>query len=161
MAEMQKQLDRWGDQTHPNGTSEEHREQCDAARVECDRADKDGGVTWLHILNEEFLEAASEENEENLVKELVQVMAVCGSWLKDIRQKRHPLQWYEITSGMTATVSSGLNHDGDVTGTVGFIDEVKLHLFDRTKPSVMHVYNQDDIALLVLEDGRRYRHESE
>lgn len=88
VTEMRAQLKRWGRQSHPNGTSEEHREACDLARARCDEADRNGVVTWLHILNEEFLEAASEEDEHRLEKELIQVMAVCGSWLRDLREKR-------------------------------------------------------------------------
>jgi hypothetical protein len=164
VAEMRRQLKRWGRQSHPNGTSADHREACDRARAECDEADRNGGVTWLHILNEEFLEAASEVDEHRLEAELIQVMAVCGSWLRDLREKRRALEprepWRRVGAGDRVTVDSGLNDGTPVTGTALFVNELLLILKpddEDGRSRAQRTYQWEDVAELTVHRGRDYR----
>jgi len=158
--EMRRQLERWGKQSYPPGTSEVYREACDLARAECDQAERDGRLTWFHILKEEFFEVASEEDDRRLEKELIQVMAVCGSWLRDLREKRgHRGARVGVRSGDRVTVDSGLNHDGPVTGTAEFVDEVTLHVRDEVKKGLLHVYAWEDVANLTVTRGREHQDE--
>jgi hypothetical protein len=58
-AERQRQIAKFGDQHHPDGT-------------------------WMHVLIEEVFEALAEEDPAKLRAELVQVAAVCAAWITDI-----------------------------------------------------------------------------
>jgi hypothetical protein len=49
---------------------------------------KRGKINWYAILLEEVVEVAGAKNEEELEKELIQVMAVSAAWLQNIRQRR-------------------------------------------------------------------------
>jgi hypothetical protein len=68
--ERQRQDSKWGEQNHPD-------------------------ALWLAILAEEFGEAAKEANEthfrakapDELVKELIQCMAVCKAWMECIERR--------------------------------------------------------------------------
>jgi hypothetical protein len=44
-----------------------------------------GAPTWLHLVLEEFAEAAMEEDPTRLEEELTQVAALCVSWVEQIR----------------------------------------------------------------------------
>ena len=53
-------------------------------------------VTWLDILLEEFSEAAMERDPKRLDEELIQVAAVCVSWvekLRDPESSANPIEW--------------------------------------------------------------------
>lgn len=85
LEERIRQDKKWGEQNHPNGTSIAlFKEKCDALREACDQAHKDGTLTWMHILFEEFYEAMAEEDPSALRKELIQVSAVAGGWIEAI-----------------------------------------------------------------------------
>ena len=69
---------RWADGTWNGGMNLVKREQ---ATNSCDRADREGCLTFAHILEEEFWEAMCEEDKVKLRAELVQCAAVCFRWL--------------------------------------------------------------------------------
>lgn len=84
-AERQRQLAKFGDQHHPDGTGD--RRWADAANVvrgEVDDAARAGLTTWNGILREELFEVLAEEDPVRLHTELVQVAAVCAAWIADI-----------------------------------------------------------------------------
>ena len=83
LKEVDRQLSIWGEQHHPDGTSLSFTERARGARMECQRADKEGGVTWQHILTEEYFEAMAETDWPALRTELIQCAAVIISWVRD------------------------------------------------------------------------------
>lgn len=104
VAERQRQDEKWGaDRTFPDApvvsdmmvTQAELEE--DLAREACDDAGNEDRQTWLHILNEELAEvqvaaliaarAPDPDAAEGLRDELVQVAAVCVSWIEDIDRR--------------------------------------------------------------------------
>lgn len=83
--ERSNQVERWGDQTFPDGTgSPAFRAMADSARKACDRADQEKTTTWLHVAREEFWEAMAERDPAKLRAELVQLIAVGVAWIEDI-----------------------------------------------------------------------------
>ena len=74
-------------QSHPNGTGDSFTTLANWSRRQCDQAFKKGELTWLHILREEFYEAAAEEDPAKLRAELIQVMSVARHWISDIDAK--------------------------------------------------------------------------
>ncbi|MFD7705617.1 NUDIX hydrolase [Streptomyces sp. NPDC059786] len=84
-AERQRQLAKWGEQHHPDGTGQ-YPETIDAdvARMACQNAAEGGYLDWLHILREEVAEALAESDPARLRTELVQVAAVCSAWIADL-----------------------------------------------------------------------------
>lgn len=86
--ERQRQLNKWGLQTRPSGTSAMlWKERELLAKRDYEEALEAGELTWLHILREEVYEAFAEEDPAKLEVELEQVMAVAASWLQDMRLK--------------------------------------------------------------------------
>ncbi|MEU3260985.1 hypothetical protein ABZ694_24885 [Streptomyces albidoflavus] len=84
-AERQRQIARFGDQHHPDGTgSATDKERADAARRHCDHTTRTGQLTWNDILTEEVQEALAESDPTLLRTELVQVAAVALAWISDI-----------------------------------------------------------------------------
>ncbi|WP_221933227.1 hypothetical protein [Streptomyces albidoflavus] len=84
-AERQRQLARFGDQHHPDGTAiTEDRERADRARHLCDSMTRLGLLTWRDILHEEVQEAFAESDPTLLRTELVQVAAVALAWISDL-----------------------------------------------------------------------------
>jgi protein involved in temperature-dependent protein secretion len=84
-AERQRQIAKFGDQHHPDGTgSPAQRTAASLARTECQRAFAHGYGAWVDVLTEEFREALAEEDPALLRAELVQVAAVCSAWIADI-----------------------------------------------------------------------------
>lgn len=88
MAERVRQLDLWGEQNHPDGTSLGNQEIADAARDSCEAAFCNDRGTWFDILLEEVMEASAEEDEDALYVELIQVAAVAESWADAIRRRQ-------------------------------------------------------------------------
>jgi hypothetical protein len=86
-AERARQLDKWGDQRHPDGTNLDNSGWRDHARKICQQAAAEGRVTWAHILQEEFVEALAEVEPEPLRAELIQIAAVCAAWIYDIDRR--------------------------------------------------------------------------
>jgi len=68
----------WPDGTRNGGMWLVMREQATNA---CDRATREGRVTFAHILEEEFYEALCEEDKTALRTEIIQVAAVCCRWM--------------------------------------------------------------------------------
>lgn len=87
-AERGRQLAKFGDQRHPDGTGQ-HPEQIDAdvARMACQSAAEGGYLDWLHILREEVAEAFAESDRARLRVELIQVAAVCAAWVSDLDRR--------------------------------------------------------------------------
>lgn len=81
--ERRNQLAKWGEQSHPDGTSAEFAADAIAARKLCEAAAALDRLTWLHILLEEVAEAAAETEWPELRAELVQVAAVAAAWIED------------------------------------------------------------------------------
>jgi len=89
--ERKRQDEKWGEQNHPNWTSDlsgafligDHEE----AKNTCDSSFKRGCGSYAHILLEEFQEAMNEaimQNNEDLRTELIQVAAVAVAWVEKI-----------------------------------------------------------------------------
>ncbi|MFE6426770.1 hypothetical protein ACFVOB_15030 [Streptomyces rochei] len=84
-AERQRQLAKFGDQHHPDGTGYEGSEgHADFWRKRCEDAFADEEGTWGHVLLEEVFEAMAEADPVRLRAELVQVAAVCAGWIADL-----------------------------------------------------------------------------
>lgn len=83
--EMGNQIEKWGEQHHPDGTGgETARREADVAKALTDSNAQFGKLTWKDILNEEVKEAFAETNRLPLRAELIQVAAVALSWARDI-----------------------------------------------------------------------------
>lgn len=81
-AERQRQLAKFGDQNHPDGTGNKgQQEDADRARQWCEAAFGSGYGTWADILDEEVAEAKAERDPAKLRAELLQVAAVCAAWI--------------------------------------------------------------------------------
>jgi hypothetical protein len=85
--ERDRQIRKWGDQRHPDGTSSEFTADANFYRASCDDHAREGVLTWSDILLEEVWEALSETEPAKLESELVQVGAVVLAWLEDIRRR--------------------------------------------------------------------------
>lgn len=48
----------------------------------------DGGVTWMHLVREEIAESFAESDPDRLEEELLQVAALCVSWVETIQKRR-------------------------------------------------------------------------
>lgn len=88
-AERTRQHAKWGEQGHPDGTSNDRR-AAEAYRRLCQLAAEQGKVTWKLILEEEVQEAFAETDPVRLRAELVQVAAVCAAWIGDIDRRAAP-----------------------------------------------------------------------
>jgi len=87
-AERVRQLQKWGDQRHPDGTGLlGSQSNAEAARIHCQRAAEQGNVTWQHILAEEVFEAFAEHDPAKLRAELVQCGAVIAAWISDLDRR--------------------------------------------------------------------------
>ncbi|MEU0656086.1 hypothetical protein ABZ485_28110 [Streptomyces albogriseolus] len=84
-AERQRQLAKFGDQHHPDGTGYPSSDtEADLQRHRCQAAFREGRGTWEHVLTEEVAEALAESDPDKLRAELIQVAAVCAAWIADI-----------------------------------------------------------------------------
>ena len=84
-AERARQLAKFGDQKHPDGTGTlEQQKYAETARRWCQDAFGAGYGTWADILDEEVAEAKAERDPAKLRAELVQVAAVCAAWIWDL-----------------------------------------------------------------------------
>lgn len=96
--ERHRQDQKWGEQSHPNGTGSAFFQTCaPAAKRCCDTAFKEGRGTWEHILSEEFYEALAESDPERLRAELIQVAAVAIAWVECIDRKAFSIETGEET----------------------------------------------------------------
>jgi hypothetical protein len=88
LSERGAQERQWGSQSHPMGTSvERYAGVADISRSMCDIAARNGNLTWVKILTEEFYEALAEEDPDKLRIELLQVAAVCVQIVEDLDRK--------------------------------------------------------------------------
>lgn len=103
--EVNAQLERWGVQYHPDGTSPDQTwgywsgvrdgipgrltgaEMAHHARLDCEFAFREGRGTWGDILLEEVWEAMAERDPARLRSELIQVAAVATSWIESIDRR--------------------------------------------------------------------------
>lgn len=84
-AERQRQLAKFGEQHHPDGTGNKSQQgDADRARRWCQDAFGSGYGTWADILAEEVAEAYAERDHAKLRAELLQVAAVCAAWIHDL-----------------------------------------------------------------------------
>lgn len=83
--ERLRQVEKWGPQSHPDGTSPDFAAERDDYRAYCDKmADLSPETdTWLNILREETFEAFAETDWPALRKELIQSAAVAVAWVED------------------------------------------------------------------------------
>lgn len=87
-AERARQIARFGDQRHPDGTDlPGDRARADNAREVCQAMAQRGQTTWRGILDEEVAEAKAESDPAKLRAELLQVAAVCAAWIYDIDRR--------------------------------------------------------------------------
>ncbi|MFD3802610.1 hypothetical protein ACFWTC_03055 [Streptomyces sp. NPDC058619] len=95
-AERARQLQKFGDQRHPDGTGPNTPVWAPllpadrfaaAARTRCQHAAERGDLTWLHVLNEEVAEAFAESDPTKLRAELIQIAAVCAAWVSDLDRR--------------------------------------------------------------------------
>lgn len=86
-SERVRQHQKFGRQSHPDGTSVYNKSLAERVRAACDEATRDGSLTWRHILAEEYFEAVSEKSLRQLRAELVQVAAVAVAWIEDIDRR--------------------------------------------------------------------------
>lgn len=88
LEERVRQLDKWGVQSHPDGTGGSWQKvEADKAREICDGAFADGVGSWRLILAEEFHEAVAEDDLTKLREELTHVAAVAVGWIEDIDRR--------------------------------------------------------------------------
>ena len=85
----EKNLLKWGEQNHPNGTGtsplrDMHRA---AAQTIVDKGMRNGTVTYFDILNEEVQEVACETDDEKVLAEMIDVAAVAMDWADSILRK--------------------------------------------------------------------------
>lgn len=90
LKERDRQLARWGDQHHRDGTGgPRYRDLADIKRrVTESQARGADGATWMAISEEELYEAFAETDPTALDAELVQAAAVLVAWLVDLRRRR-------------------------------------------------------------------------
>lgn len=88
-AERARQIAKFGDQRHPDGTRTDPtaRLLSNAACILTEYHATNGTLTWRHILDEEVQEAFAETAPDALRAELVQVMAVCAAWISDLDRR--------------------------------------------------------------------------
>jgi len=84
------QLEKWGDQHHPDGTDPgQFTEAAQTAQAANAQYAESGLLSWSHIMLEEVYEAlASAPDSPELRDEIVQIMAVCSAWLEDFDSRR-------------------------------------------------------------------------
>ncbi len=87
--EMERNLARWGEQNHRDGTCPKayYRNLTDC-RYFNQEAVKRGDLTWKLILEEEVLEAFCESDPQRLQEELIQVAAVALQWAEAIKRRK-------------------------------------------------------------------------
>lgn len=86
-AERQRQMEKWGDQQHPDGTGRPgDRQNADRMRAIC-KANGPGEDNWRDILAEEVAEAFAETDLERLVVELDQSAAVIAAWRHHVMRR--------------------------------------------------------------------------
>lgn len=128
--ERVRQDAKWGQQDHPDGTGPDgtlHGVKfsvwADQFRRTCQQAFADGAGTWLHVLAEEFAEAAAEGGPATLRAELIQVAAVAVAWTEAIDRRPKPASdpcpvcgkdgWPAGSAGNARRIHELAEHEGD------------------------------------------------
>lgn len=97
MEETLRQQKKWGDQSYDSvvaqpveGFYTNYYDIPDEDTVKhfTDNRMRQGTITWTDIALEEFVEAVAARDDEHREVELIQLIAVCASWVGDIRRKR-------------------------------------------------------------------------
>jgi hypothetical protein len=89
-AERQRQLAKWGDQVHPDGTGRPgDRAEADRLRAVC-QANGPEEDNWRDIAAEEWAEACAETEWPQLRAELVQLSSVLAAWIADGDRRANP-----------------------------------------------------------------------
>lgn len=100
-AERQRQLKKWGEQDHPDGTGGLFlATMAHTLRAECQEAADRGEVTWRHILMEECAEAFAETDPDKLLMELDQAAAVIAAWRVRMVERVQAAKYAECPSGL-------------------------------------------------------------
>ena len=88
-AERLRQDAKWGEQNHPDGTSDHWlaRANAETAQTRANEKAFRDELTWLDILREEVEEAAAEVDPAKLRTELIQVAAVAVAWVEAIDRR--------------------------------------------------------------------------
>ncbi|WKV74240.1 hypothetical protein AW27_023650 [Streptomyces sp. PCS3-D2] len=122
-AERRRQLQKWGDQRHRDGTSTGNATWAQEALAQCQHAADEDALTWGHILYEEFTEVMAETDAARLRAELIQVAAVCAAWVSDLdRRPQDGAQADATTPGAESGPQPRrfyLNRHTDVSGISG------------------------------------------
>lgn len=85
LQEMKRQIKLFGVQHLPPGTGHDiDKILLERAREDFERAQANGMLSWRDVLREEYHEVLAEQDPVKIREELVQVMAVCASWVRDI-----------------------------------------------------------------------------
>lgn len=86
--ERNRQDEKWGIQSLPNGTGYRIDQKiAEQARELTDYYASIGVLTWADILSEEFHEAIAEKDPIKLREELIQTIAVAVAWIEDLDGK--------------------------------------------------------------------------
>ncbi|MFE5675083.1 hypothetical protein ACFQ7B_07665 [Streptomyces erythrochromogenes] len=89
-AERGRQLAKFGDQKHPDGTGRPNlRFLATRYRDQADLLIESEAITWAAVLQEEVYEALAETDPAKLRAELIQVAAVCAAWVSDLDRRGH------------------------------------------------------------------------
>lgn len=86
--ERGRQLVKWGDQRHPDGTGTGlDRNHAEQSRNVCQWAADNRELNWKLILLEEIHEALAESDRAKLREELIQSAAVIAAWISDLDRR--------------------------------------------------------------------------
>ncbi|MFE6354341.1 hypothetical protein ACFVOO_16085 [Streptomyces rochei] len=134
-AERQRQLAKFGDQHHPDGTGYEGSERhADFWRKRCKDAFADEEGTWGHVLLEEVFEAMAEADPARLRAELVQVAAVCAGWIADLDSR--------TTEGTRRVADETATTETQAAGDPARIDRLRPEFFEHASVESIDVQIQ-------------------
>lgn len=89
VGERRRQIEKWGNQKHKDGTSAKFGFEAEKAKAAySDEKRTNGDVSWRTILHEEVSEAFAEDDPVRLRHELVQVAAVAIAWIEDLDSRK-------------------------------------------------------------------------
>lgn len=77
----------WGEQNHPDGTSELWATAADVAHFKAERAHQEDTLRWFDILREQYWQVACEEDPKSLRVELIRLAAVAVAWTEAIDRR--------------------------------------------------------------------------
>jgi len=86
--ERARQDEKWGQQSHPDGTDEDYQVIVTGMRAKVEAKARRGELTWRDILEEEIWEAYAEVDPAKLRVELTQAAAVIVAWIEAIDRRQ-------------------------------------------------------------------------